>query len=279
MQETYTLREIASRLGLSRSVITGLIDAGFVTPARGPRGAYRFSFQDMVLLRAAQGLKAAQISPRRILHSLRQLRARLPEHVPLTGLRLAAVGNEVVVRSGGAPWRADSGQWLFDFDAAGADAAALTPAPVSTLRAAASAAKGVDWYERAVELEATDRARAEAAYRRAIDAAPTRADAYLNLGVLLGEAGQHAEAAVVYLHGIAHCPPEALLHFNLAVALEDGQDFEAAIEAYEQALALEPTMADAHFNLARLHDDLGRERQAIRHYSAYRRLRGRPGRQ
>ena len=278
MQETYTLRQIASRLGLSRSVITGLIDAGFVTPGRGPRGAYRFSFQDMVLLRAAQGLKAAQISPRRMLNSLRQLRVKLPGQMPLTGLRLAAVGNEVVVRSGGAPWQADSGQWLFDFEAGGAETPAAAPAQVSTLRTALQASS-VDWYERAVDLEATDRTRAEAAYRRAIDAAPTRADAYLNLGVLLGEAGQHAEAAVVYLHGIAHCPPEALLHFNLAVALEDGQDFEAAIEAYEHALALEPTMADAHFNLARLHDELGRERQAIRHYSAYRRLRGRPGRQ
>ena len=278
MQETYTLRQIASRLGLSRSVITGLIDAGFVTPGRGPRGAYRFSFQDMVLLRAAQGLKAAQISPRRMLNSLRQLRVKLPGQMPLTGLRLAAVGNEVVVRSGGAPWQADSGQWLFDFEAGGTETPAAAPAQVSTLRTALQASS-VDWYERAVDLEATDRTRAEAAYRRAIDAAPTRADAYLNLGVLLGEAGQHAEAAVVYLHGIAHCPPEALLHFNLAVALEDGQDFEAAIEAYEHALALEPTMADAHFNLARLHDELGRERQAIRHYSAYRRLRGRPGRQ
>ena len=295
---TYTLAEVAGLLGLSRAVIAGFIAAGFVTPKRGPRREYHFEFPDLVLLRAAQGLQSAQIAPRRILSALRRLRATLPADMPLSGLRLSAVGNDVVVRDGGAPWQATSGQWLLDFevDASAAPAAAVhhlhnmhntregrTPigqgharsGPAGAGHAAdAPVAEPRDWFQRGTELEASAPAEAEAAYRRAIAAAPTRADAYLNLGVLLADAGRHAEALAVYRQGLRHCPGEALLHYNLAVALEDAKQPEAAIGAYEQAVKLDPQMADAHFNAARLHDMLGRAKPAIRHYSAYRRLRG-----
>src|SRR5688572_2857049 len=114
--ETYTLSGIQSMLGLLRSVITGLITAGFVTPSRGKRREYRFSFQDVVLLRTAYSLQAAQISPRKILRSLKQLKASLPSELPLTGLRIAAVGNDIAVQEGERQWEAESGQWLIDFE-------------------------------------------------------------------------------------------------------------------------------------------------------------------
>jgi len=309
---TFTLRDAATLLGLSRAVILRLVASGYVSPARGPRREYRFSFPDMVLLRAAQGLQAAQIPPRRIVRSLRRLRESLPASMPLTGLRIAAIGSDVVVRDGGAPWQAESGQLLFDFDVAPApgsvhalrlgppgrpEVAASPPArphergqsvpqaarrPTAEVAGAATEAKAQaraagDWFQRALVLEATDPAAAAAAYRRAIAAAPDRADAYLNLGVLLGEAGRHAEAAAVYRRGLRRCPAEPLLHFNLGVALEDLRRADEAALAYEACVALDPAQADAHFNLARLHDQAGRQRQAIRHYSAYRRLRGPQG--
>lgn len=299
---TYSLSEATALLSLSRSVIVRLVASGYVKPARGTRGEYRFSFADMVLLRTARGLQAAQIPPRRIVHSLRRLRESLPAQVPLTGLRIAAIGNEVVVRDGGSPWQADTGQLLFDFDVApgagtvrelrmrapanvelagrsqgrgGAKAARGETdgsAAGGALRPQRAAADAAQWFEHAVGLERDNPAAAEDAYRRAIAAAPGHADAYLNLGVLLGEAGRHAEAADVYRDGLAHCPTEALLQFNLGVALEDQRRFDEAAAAYEACLALDPSQADAHFNLARLHDQAGRQRQAIRHYSAYRRL-------
>lgn len=284
---TYTLRDVAALLGLSRSAILGLVAAGYVSPARGPRREYRFSFADMVLLRTAQGLQAAQIPQRRIVRSLRRLRERLPAQVPLTGLRIAAIGSDVVVRDGGVPWQAESGQLLFDFDVAPAPGAVvdlrLGTAPRAAQETAGPAPRrpesrtGVDWFERALVLEKRDPAGAVAAYRRAMADAPGRADAYLNLGVLLGEAGRHAEAAAVYRRGLRRCPQEPLLHFNLGVALEDLRRFDEAAAAYEACLALDPAQADAHFNLARLHDLAGRQRQAIRHYSAYRRLGGLQG--
>jgi len=74
-ESRFSLRHVQEMLGLSRTVLSGLIAAGFVTPARGPRNELRFSFQDLMLLRTAHALHAARIPPRKILHSLAKLRA------------------------------------------------------------------------------------------------------------------------------------------------------------------------------------------------------------
>jgi hypothetical protein len=112
---TYSIRSIQEMLGLSRGVISSLIAAGFVAPARGPRNEYRFTFQDVVLLRTAAELQAARIAPRRILQALRRLKEKLPAELPLAGLRISAVGNDVTVRDGRSQWHADSGQLVMDF--------------------------------------------------------------------------------------------------------------------------------------------------------------------
>jgi hypothetical protein len=70
--------------------LTGLVEAGFVTPARGPRNELRFSFQDVVLLRTAYQLQTVNIPSRKILRSLARLRASLPQELPLTGIRITA---------------------------------------------------------------------------------------------------------------------------------------------------------------------------------------------
>jgi len=63
----YTLRQLQQMLGISPRVIGGLVRSGFVTPARGARNEYRFSFQDLVLIRTAHALQGADIPTRRIL--------------------------------------------------------------------------------------------------------------------------------------------------------------------------------------------------------------------
>ena len=81
---TYTLKRVQELLDLPRSVITGLVADGFVRPARGPRNEYRFSFQDLLLLRTAHALSQANIAPRKILRALARLRGELPADLPLT---------------------------------------------------------------------------------------------------------------------------------------------------------------------------------------------------
>lgn len=58
---TFSLRRVQAMLGLSRSVVAGLIEQGFVTPTRGKRNELRFTFQDLMLLRTAHALQASKI--------------------------------------------------------------------------------------------------------------------------------------------------------------------------------------------------------------------------
>lgn len=288
----YTLRQIEEMLGLGRSVVMGLVNAGFVTPARGPRNELRFSFQDVVLLRTAYHLRAANIPPRRLLRSLKTLRERLPAELPLSGLRIKAVGNEVAVKEGHAHWGAESGQWLMDFEVAPTPAGAGAPgsvaflsreappggAPAGGRAPGAKAGTGAgapsvqDWYHRGEALEATDAPAAEAAYRQALALAPDHVYAAVNLGAMLCEAGRCAEAIALLDEALRQRPDEPLLQFNAAIALEDLQRPREALARYEACLKLAPDFLDAHHNAAKLCEQLGDRQGALRHYSAYRRL-------
>jgi len=266
-------------LGLSRGAILGVVRSGVVKPQRGLRGAYRFSFPDLVLLRTAGALAAADIPPRRITRSLRRLREQLPAQIPLSGLRILADGDDVVVQDGSRRWRADTGQYLLSFDA-------LPPAAVRTTRgerapravpAAGPAARRVPadsggWFERADSLEAGDPRAAVRAYRRALRLDPSSDDARINLGRLLHEMGRLDEAERIYRGGLAGGVRHAVLHFNLAVLLEDLGRSGDAVEAYRSALREDPRLVDAHYNLSLLYEKLGKAQLALKHLREYRRL-------
>ena len=269
-QATFTLRGAQEKLGLSRTVLSGLISAGFVTPHRGARNEHRFTFQDLALLRTAYALQTSNIAPRRILASLAKLRASLPTEIPLTGLRITAVGADVAVRDGhGTLESTASGQLLMDFEVAGKGArlSFLDRAPP-----AVEARDAAVCFRQGESLESRDGAAAAAAYRKAIELDPHFAHAYLNLGALLCENQRSDAALALYDGAIVDCPDSALIRFNRAVALEDLGRLDDAVTSYELSLKLDPSLADAHFNLARLKERLGDSQSALRHFNAYRRL-------
>lgn len=255
---------------MSRTVLSGLISAGFVTPSRGARNEYRFTFQDLALLRTAYALQKSNIAPRKILASLAKLKASLPAEIPLTGLRITAVGADIAVRDGqGKLESTASGQYLMDFELArsGARVSFLDRSPsVNSDPTAAT------YFRQGESLEAKDAAAALAAYRQAIETDPTFADAYLNLGAMLCEARKCEEAVSLYDSAIVACPKSALIRFNRAVALEDLGLLDEAVVSYELSLTLEASLADAHFNIARLKERLGDSKGALRHFNAYRKL-------
>src|SRR5207247_7267138 len=113
----YGVREVEKLLQLPRSTIRALIEAGFVSPARGPRKAWLFSFQDLIVVRTAQALAAAKVPRQRITRSVKELRRHLPRSMPLSGLSICAVADRVVVKEGHSRWQAESGQYLLAFEA------------------------------------------------------------------------------------------------------------------------------------------------------------------
>jgi tetratricopeptide (TPR) repeat protein len=289
--QRYSMRDVERVLQLPRSTLQGLVRLGFVQPGRGPRRQYLFSFQDLIILRAARALMQANISRRSIRRSLGQLRERLPEAVPLSGLAICAVGDRVVVREGANHWQADDGQYLLGFEVSVQNgilrmiehkkAGAAAPAAGGAAEAGAGRASGAeadelpaadDWFGEGLRLEDTDPAAALTAYARAAEGDPDNSAAWINWGRLLHERGDARAAEKVYRRALEHCGTDALLLFNLGVALEDLGEKQAALAAYHAAISEDPNFADCHYNLARLYESAGKTQHAIRHLGQYRRL-------
>jgi tetratricopeptide (TPR) repeat protein len=270
----YGVREVSSILGLSATQVRSYVRAGFLRPTRGVRGSLRFSFQDLLVLRTAQGLVAARIPPRRVRTALRRLREQLPVGRPLTGVHVVAEGDRIVVHDGAARWQPESGQVLFDFGAGeiAERAAPLVSRPQDTAPSPTRGLTADDWYEWACELEDGAPDQAREAYRRALELEANHAGALVNLGRLLHAAGAPGVAEAHYRRALAICPDDPTAAFNLGVVLEDQGRFDDALAAYEDAVRIDPSSADAHYNAALLHERRGNEAAALRHLKIYRRL-------
>jgi tetratricopeptide (TPR) repeat protein len=274
----FTAREVATVLGLSAGRLRSYLKSGFVAPARGDDGELRFTFQDLVALRKAEGLVSDRIAPQRIHRVLRQLRDRLPDGVSLAGVQLAAQGQEIVVDDGTVRWRPDSGQVVFDFQRDERDTgASVTPLvrvrpPGTPANDDADQLTAQQLYERGCVIEEASPGEAREIYRRALVRDPDYADAHVNLGRLLHEANEVHAALVHYRSALKVRPNDATAAFNVGVALEDLGLGGEAIEAYEKAITCDPNSADAHYNVARLLEQAGKPEIAIRHLLIYRQL-------
>jgi tetratricopeptide (TPR) repeat protein len=230
--QQFGVREVQKLLRLPRSTIRGLVEAGFVTPARGSRNAWRFSFQDLIVLRTAQTLAAANVPAKRITQSLKELRRRLPAAMPLSGLSIVAEGNRVVVKEGAGRWRAESGQYLLAFEgdpSAGSLEIIERKEPLE------------DLIDRGYDLhEARRLAEAEAVYREALKVHGEDPLLLYNLGVLLEDLERKAEAAQCYEVALRADPRMADCHYNLALlceALERPRDAIRHMAQYRKLVA------------------------------------------
>jgi tetratricopeptide (TPR) repeat protein len=191
------------------------------------------------------------------------LQTRLPPGQPITSYRIDAHGERIVVSDGERTWDIESDQLEIEF-----------PRPRAVIRALPlqTSSDADEWYQQGLELEPVSPTGAETAYRRAIELDPKHADAHVNLGRLLHQAGRVNAAADQYRQALlVQAHPTAA--FNLGIALEDlGRSGEAA-QAYRAAIELDPALAEAHYNLANLCQRQGDRLSAIRHLKAYRSLR------
>jgi tetratricopeptide (TPR) repeat protein len=294
----YSAQDVTRMLGLTPGRLRAYVRAGLVSAERGARGQLCFSFQDLLLLRTAEGLVAERIAPRRVVRALKKLRERLPEASPLTGVQLAAEGDQVVVRDGQTRWQPESGQFLLAFPEGASPSGWDAPvAPLLPLSPLARRAIGVsagdpdandpalspqavsaqpvsadDLYQIACTLEETDPVHATHTYRQVLALEPDHADAHVNLGRLLHEAGELVEAETHYRLTLQARPEDATAAFNLAVAIEDQGRYEEALLQYERAVEIDSKNPDAHYNAARLYEKIGKYTAAIRHLRAYREL-------
>ena len=269
----YTTREVAEVLGLPTSKILSWTRSGLLTLQRNSRGAYLFSFQDLVLLRTARDLLAQDVPARRVSEALEALREQLPVGRPLSAVHVSAVGDQILVQEEDSIWDPNSGQLQIDFD--GTNVAKQTePVARRALEAHTNqeSMSADDWFNTALDLEAVTSDEAISAYHKALALEADHADAHLNLGRLLHEGGQVQEAESHYRSATDADPESGRAFYNLGVALDDQGLQAGAIEAYQAALRLDENLAVAHFNLSRLFEAEGRRPDALRHLAEYKRL-------
>ncbi|HKU61626.1 MAG TPA: tetratricopeptide repeat protein [Gemmatimonadales bacterium] len=270
----YTTRDVARLLGWSEAQVRSHARVGYLAPTRGPRNGYRFSFQDLVLLRAAKALSEARLGPRRVRRALRALARELPSGRSLSGLRLSRDGDRVVVRDGQEAWQPESGQRVLDFEVAelARRAAPVARRLIHRARRSDEPLTAQQWYTLGLDLESAAPAEAREAYTRALALDPRHASARVNLGRWLQADGHPAEAVAQYRVALASHPHHPTAAFNLGTALEELGRRAEAIEAYGRALEADPGFADAHFNLARLYELAGKRAAALRHLRVYKHL-------
>jgi tetratricopeptide (TPR) repeat protein len=272
----YTTREVAQVLDVPPERLRSFARDGLLEAERESGRGYRFTFPDIILLRTAQELRRQGLSSRRIRRALRRLREQLPAGRPLSAVRIAAVGDELLVQDRDTLWSPVSEQVAFDF---AVEELAVRVEPFARRaareREAAGDMEADDWYDLGFDLEAVSLEEAKRAYGRALGLRPEHPEALVNLGRLLHEEGDVEEAASHYRRALEVAPGDPVARYNLGVALEDLGATHAAADAYRQALARDPDLAGAHFNLARLCEAGGDVREAVQHLAAYKRLRER----
>ncbi|WP_430231549.1 MerR family transcriptional regulator [Paraburkholderia tropica] len=263
----YSVRELQSILGVSRRVLSGVIDSGLVVPTRGHRNELRFSFRDVVVLRTALQLRTSNVPARKILRALARLKQNLPSTTPLSGLQISAVGDAIAVRSGETQWDATSGQLLLDFGDTPTKNA-VSQMEASPARLQERARQAADWYAKAEQLQERDPVAAEHAYRKVIELSPQpHYHAYNNLGAMLsGSDDRCAEALVVFEQALKHFNDAELLHYNRSVLLEHAGRLEEAARGYMRCLELNPHSEDAAFSHGAVLEQLGEYDDAANAY-------------
>jgi tetratricopeptide (TPR) repeat protein len=267
--EGYSSRDVAAMLRLSVRQVRSY--AGFLSAGRGSRGEYRFSFQDLVLLRTAKELIDSRVPASRVRRALSKLKRQLPTGRPLSAMRLSAHGKGVLVRDGEALWNADSGQVCFEFVETKEEGRRFVPR-TAPAKPAVDPLDAEEWHALGSDLEQEAPEKAREAYERALELDPHHTDAHVNLGRLRHEDGDLAAAEAHYRAALEEEPGYPVAAFNLGVALEDLGRFAEAAAAYLVALRADPAAADVHYRLAEVYEKLGKKSAAIRHLSAYRRL-------
>lgn len=271
----YSTREVAELLHMPEGRVRSFARAGFLHPGRGERSEYRFSFQDIVLLRAAKALDEAMVPSKKVWKALRSLQEQLPAGRSLASVRISAAGDDVVVRDASNTWEPYSGQAVMEFDVAdlAQEAEPMVRHAARQARASPEAEGADDWYSMGIDLETVGAlGKAADAYGRALKADPQHIDSMINLGRLHHDNGDLPAAEQLYRRVLQVDARHPLALFNLGVVLDDQGSLQQAREAYELALESDPDFADAHFNLARLHERDGHKAQALRHLARYRAL-------
>lgn len=262
----YSTQDVADLIGLTPRRVRQYVSKQLLMPKRNSAGHYRFSFQDVVFLRAAKGLTDAAISVRQSYRALSKLKADLAQIKSLSSVRIYANGSVIEVRDDDKAWEVESGQLTMNFSLR-----ELADNVAELAREAAGGTKRLEeldsdeWYNLGLDLEEVDPAQAPDAYREAVRLDPENADAHVNLGRLYQLSGDLKHAKRHYQLALITQPDHELANYNLGTVYDELDECVHAADYYQRA----PAIPDAHYNLARIRELEGDELNARRHLQLY----------
>jgi tetratricopeptide (TPR) repeat protein len=265
----YTLGDVARICGVSRRRLRYWERTALLQPTLEIDREPAFDFSDLVSVRSIVGLLDEGVPLRRIRLGVERMRERAPECDPLPALRPGTRSGCVVVRHEGVLMEPE-GQLVLDLSA---KFAGVAPFERRSFEPGSAEARSVavDWFERACELD-VDGASVEAAieaYRAAIEADPTYADAHCNLGSVYFGRGRPDRARESFLRAVELEPGHVEANLNLGALLEEEGRNEQALRHYRSALECNPLHPDVHVSLALLYEKLSLPRTGRAHWRRY----------
>jgi tetratricopeptide (TPR) repeat protein len=230
-----------------------------------------YSFQDLAQLSKLRDLRATRLSAANIIASVTAMRSVSGMTNPLLEAGTARRGSRLLFRHSGSTMEPIARQFVFDFDADGAQN--MTAFGTGALNHGQREARANSLFLEAVRCEECHKiADASALYGEILLLDPMHAPACINLGTIYYNQRQFLEAERLYRQATAVDPEYALAFFDLGNVLDELQQLPEAIEAYRSAIRLVPTYADAHYNLALAYERINQRRKALRHWTAYLKL-------
>lgn len=288
MIELYSIRDVARILALQESRLRYWMQTGFVGPTVRKGGRFYYTFCDLVAVKAAKDLLAAEIPLQKARKAVEHLKKALPNDThPTSRMRVCSDGETIVALADDVAFEPVGGQVVMAFNLPTfgehiAEVLAMprvdpaAPQPVEDNPTEANG--GTTAYRHFVEAcAAEDRGDSELAehlFRQAIDLEPNMAAALTNLGNLVYRQGEVEEARRLYERALEADPNQPEARYNFANLLEDLGDTEAAITELRKVCAGAPDFADAHYNLGLMLAQLGGTAQAKQHLERYLELDG-----
>jgi tetratricopeptide (TPR) repeat protein len=283
--ELYAIKDVSRVFGLRESRLRYWFQIGFLWPSVRRQGRVFYTFQDLVLVKAAKVLLDSGVPVERVRGALAALRTRLPPRLDATSsLKICSDGQDISVVDTDVTDAVPAGEVVMAFSLASLAGRVneilgsprsreAIPQPVDDLHAATEPHEQPTAYhcfrEAQLAHDRGDNDAALAAYARALELEPSLAAAHTNVGNIRFLRNELAAARAAYESALEHDPGQPEARFNLGNLLDDLGETELAIAELRRVCSSAPEFADAHYNLGLLLARVGGTVQARVHLSRY----------
>lgn len=264
----FTLDSLSDLLHEPAAKVKAWYQAGLIRPAIIQHGIPRFEFRQVAAARMLAELTAAGVTTAKLRQSLDRLKKWLPDiQQPLEQLDVLERAGSLLVRLEEGDLAELDGQLQMQYDRE-----AEAPEPLQ-LRLVPGPRSAGDFHEQGVDQERHGLLEeAEDSYRRALRAGGPDGAICFDLAHVLQAQGKLLQALERYLQVVEIDPRQADAWNNMGVVLGELDRHEPAVEAFREALKIDPESSRAHYNLADALETLGQAPRALEHWRAYLKL-------